>query len=63
MSGRKILYRKDYLDSHIYGLNPSSNPQENEKNLMNLTNAIDIHSSYSSPFVNKGSTVKIKIIK
>jgi len=63
MTGKKIIYRKDYLDNHIYGTFQSLNAVENERNLSNLRSSIYINSSYSSPFYNKGSPVKIKLIK
>lgn len=63
MSGRKIMYRKDYLEGNAYGSNQSQNAVENERNGMIFNNNLHIVSSYGSPFSKKGSPVKIKIIK
>ena len=62
MSGRKIIYKKGYLEGHLYGSSPSINAIENERNLINLTSTLDINTNYNSPFLKKGP-VNIKIIK
>jgi len=63
MSGRKIMYKRNYLDGSIYGCHDTANANENERNRIIYTNNLDFNSSYGSPFLKKGNPVKIKIIK
>ncbi len=61
--GKKIIYKKGYLDNHLYGASTSLNAAENEKNLVNLSNKYTIISNYGSPYSKKYSPVKIKLTK
>jgi hypothetical protein len=53
LNGRKILYKKGYLDTHLHGHFNSLNPLENEKNIASLTSPIKILSNFISPFKKK----------
>jgi hypothetical protein len=55
MQGKKIIYKKDYLDNHIYG---------NNNNNQKIFEDLNINSNFNSPY-NKVelSPIKIKLIK
>jgi len=57
------MYKKGYLDTHLYGHFTSLNPIENEKNIASLSSPINILSNYSSPYSKKTSPMKIKLLK
>lgn len=65
LNGRKIIYKKDYLNACVSGpINGSeTNEREKEKNISNLTSRMDILSSYSSNFSGKQGLIKTKLIK
>lgn len=65
LSGRKIIYKKDYLNAYLSGPKNASgtNEKERERNLPNLTSKLDILSSYSSNYARKEGIQKIKLIK
>ncbi len=65
ISGKKIIYKKDYLNAYFSG--PKNGPEllerEKENNLVNLTSKLDFVSSYSSNCSRKEGPVKIGFIK
>ena len=63
LSGRKIIYKKDYLNAYLSGPINASDTNEKEKNFSNLTGRLDIISSFNSNYSRKEALLKIKKIK
>ncbi len=55
MQGKKIIYKKGYLDNHIYG---------NNNNNENIFEEMNINSDFNNPYYKvELSPTKIKLIK
>lgn len=63
MKGKKIIYKKEYLDNHFHG-RYSNNPNEAEKIRQNITKEITFHSNFINPYNRIDlAPVKVKTIK
>lgn len=63
MKGKKILYKKGYLDKHYYG-NHTNNPVEAEKMDNKIRCDMTINSHFGNPYNRaKLSPIRIKKIK
>jgi hypothetical protein len=65
LNGKRIIYKKDYLNSFLSGPIHASeiNEKDKEKNISNLTSRLDIISNYGSNHSRKGGLLKINMIK
>jgi len=63
MKGRKIIYKKDYLDNHFHG-SYSSNAAEAERIKNKIKSDTTINSNFSNPYYKSVlAPIKVKVIK
>lgn len=63
MTGKKIIYKRAYLDNHYHG-GYFSNQSEAEKVQKKIVSDMTINSNFTNPYMNVTATpVKVKLIK